>query len=87
MPKKFYTKEDGCSYNYTLRFQREKYQNDKDFVAYCRLKYYKKKFKDNEKFNIIINNKNISNIIKLEEVKLFNKENKKNVKKCLLAPV
>tara|TARA_R110000822_G_scaffold191422_2_gene330108 strand:- start:946 stop:1209 length:264 start_codon:yes stop_codon:yes gene_type:complete len=79
MPKKFYTKEDGNSYNYTLRIQREKYQNDKEFVAYSRLKYYKKKYKDNEKFKTIIKD-NISNITILEKVKQFNKEYKLNIK-------
>lgn len=79
MPSRLYTDEDGGTRNYTLRKQRERYATDKDFVAYSRLKYYRKKYKDNDDFFKIINSKK-TNIEKLVEVKYFNKLIKETLK-------
>lgn len=63
------------SYQYTLRMQREKYQNDPENVAWSRIKYYKKKYKNNEDFNKILNSNN-TYIEKLATIKTFNNTTK-----------
>jgi len=70
--KKYKYLEDGTTYEYMKRMQRENYADNPNFVAYAKLKYYKKKYNGNEDFNIIINNKEIDNIEKLKQVKIFN---------------
>ena len=55
--------------------QREKYQNDPENVAWSRIKYYKKKYKNNEDFNKILNSNN-SYIEKLASIKTFNNTTK-----------
>tara|TARA_R110000823_G_scaffold161317_1_gene292828 strand:+ start:1196 stop:1459 length:264 start_codon:yes stop_codon:yes gene_type:complete len=76
--KKYKYLKDGTTYEYMKRMQREKYAADENFVAFAKLKYYKKKYNGNEDFNIIINNKEIDNIEKLKEVKIFNINFKNN---------
>ena len=66
---------DETSYQYTLRKQREKYQNDPENVAWSRIKYYKKKYKNNEDFNKILNSNN-TYIEKLAKIKTFNNTTK-----------
>ena len=63
------------SYQYTLRMQREKYKENPETVAWSRIKYYKKKYKNNEDFNKILNSNN-SYIEKLSKIKTFNNTTK-----------
>lgn len=80
MPWRKYTEEDGDSYNYNLRKQRERYANDDNYKANSHLKYYKRKFKDNKDFLIILNQKDKTKRELLFEVLIWNTQQKVNKK-------
>ena len=74
MPSRKYL-ENETSYSYTLRKQREKYKENPETKAWSQIKYYKKKYKENEEFIKILNtDKKYSE--KLLEIKTFNNKKK-----------
>jgi hypothetical protein len=45
---------DESNYDYQKRAQKTKYKNNPEYNAKCKLKYYKKLYRDNEDFNKIL---------------------------------
>lgn len=45
---------DESNYDYQKRAQKTKYKNNPEYTAKCKMKYYKKLYRDNEDFNKIL---------------------------------
>lgn len=67
-----YTDEDKNSRAYGLRIQREQYKNDDDFKDRAKLKYYNKKYKENESYLLILKNDKTNFVTKLVQAKKLN---------------
>ena len=48
------SRSDESNYDYQKRAQRQKYKENTEYNAKCKLKYYKKLYRDNEDFNKIL---------------------------------
>ena len=72
------SRPDESNYDYQKRAQKTKYKNNPEYNAKCKLKYYKKLYRENQDFkNIIENNNNIIEI--LLEVVNFHQKKKLNL--------
>lgn len=58
------SRPDESNYDYQKRAQKEKYKDNPEYNAKCKLKYYKKLYRDNEDFNKILEtNKNVLELL------------------------
>ena len=79
--RKTKSEPDESNYDYQKRAQRQKYKDNTEYNAKCKLKYYKKLYRDNEDFNKILEKHNnvleiLPEIIKFHGLYKINKINK-----------
>mgnify|MGYP003660865624 CR=1 FL=1 len=48
------SRPDESNYDYQKRAQQKKYKDNPEYNAKCKIKYYKKLYRDNEDFNKIL---------------------------------